>query len=59
MMDLLGARQPFKIIAYVYETPKAHPIAAVLENGICLDIDPWDTQWIYGLNYEAGDRWAQ
>lgn len=32
------------IIAYVYEIPKRAPVAAVLEDGRIIDLDPYDIE---------------
>lgn len=33
-----------KIRTYIYEVGKEHPVAAILEGGCLIDLDPWDVE---------------
>jgi hypothetical protein len=33
-----------KIRTYIYEVGKEHPVAAILEGGRLIDLDPWDVE---------------
>jgi hypothetical protein len=37
------------IAYYIYEDGKQHPIGAILENGQCIDFDPWDIAALFDI----------
>jgi hypothetical protein len=49
--------QTFKVVAYVREEGKSHPVALILENGRCIDLDPWDIEALFELNYAKDEQW--